>query len=68
MERTWSDELAQYAGGRVRVAGWFHHIRRLSRVSFLVLRDGRGLMQVVVDDQELVEMLARLERESVPRA
>ena len=29
------------------MAGWFHHLRRLSRVSFLIVRDGRGLVQVV---------------------
>jgi nondiscriminating aspartyl-tRNA synthetase len=37
----------------------------LSGVSFLVLRDARGLAQVVVDDPQLVTSLSRLHHESV---
>jgi len=37
----------------------------LSGVSFLVLRDARGLAQVVVDDPQLVTSLSRLHNESV---
>jgi len=65
MEKVWSDALAEHVGRRVRVAGWFHHLRVLSRVSFLLLRDGRGLIQIVVEDPIVVEHLADLERESV---
>lgn len=65
MQRVWSDGLAEHVGRPVRVAGWFHHLRRLSRVSFLLVRDGRGLIQVVVDEPALADRLAALERESV---
>ena len=50
MERIYSDELAEHVGERVRLAGWLHRLRRLSRVSFLILRDARGLAQVVLED------------------
>ncbi|MDQ4026052.1 MAG: aspartate--tRNA(Asn) ligase [Actinomycetota bacterium] len=65
MERTWSTELGRHAGERVRLAGWLQRFRQLSQVSFLVLRDARGLAQVVVEDPELVAQLARLQHESV---
>ena len=65
MQRTWSNELPERAGETVVVLGWLHHLRRLSRVTFLILRDGRGLIQVVVEDSVLIEWLASLEREFV---
>jgi nondiscriminating aspartyl-tRNA synthetase len=49
MKRTLIHELPSHVGERVRVAGWLHNRRELSRVTFLVLRDRTGLAQVVVD-------------------
>jgi nondiscriminating aspartyl-tRNA synthetase len=65
VERTWTSELPQRCGERVLLKGWLHRLRRLSGVSFLVLRDGRGLAQVVIDDDALAESLDRLPMESV---
>jgi nondiscriminating aspartyl-tRNA synthetase len=65
VERTWSTELGQHVGEQVRLAGWLHRFRQLSQVSFLILRDARGLAQVVVENPELVAQLARLHHESV---
>ena len=67
MERIWSTELATRAGTPVELAGWLHRFRQLSRVSFLILRDGRGLAQVVVEEPELVAQLAGLPNETVLR-
>jgi nondiscriminating aspartyl-tRNA synthetase len=67
MARIWSTELAEQAGQRVELAGWLHRFRQLSRVSFLVLRDGRGLAQIVVENPALVERLAGLPNETVLR-
>jgi nondiscriminating aspartyl-tRNA synthetase len=50
MERILTTELSGHAGSRVRLAGWLHHQRRLSRVSFLVLRDRAGLAQIVLGE------------------
>ena len=63
--RIWSVELTEHIGEHVKLAGWLHRLRRLSGVSFLILRDGQGLAQIVVDNQELLEQLAALEPESV---
>ena len=65
MQRVWTNELGQFAGERVRLAGWLHRLRRLSQVSFLILRDGKGLAQVVIEDPALGEMLAALHPETV---
>src|SRR5262249_36769615 len=65
MERTWTSELPRKSGQRVLLKGWLHRLRRLSGVSFLVLRDARGLVQVVVDDPGLAASLSRLHHESV---
>jgi nondiscriminating aspartyl-tRNA synthetase len=65
MERIWTTQLGQHAGERVRLAGWLHRLRQLKDVSFLVLRDAKGLAQIVVEDQALAERLAQLPNESV---
>jgi nondiscriminating aspartyl-tRNA synthetase len=67
MERVWSTELAASAGTTVELAGWLHRFRQLSRVSFLILRDGRGLAQVVVEEPGLIERLSGLPNETVLR-
>lgn len=50
MERIFTSDVAAHVGERVRLAGWLHHQRRLSRLTFLLLRDARGLVQVVADE------------------
>ncbi|MGH2562697.1 MAG: aspartate--tRNA(Asn) ligase [Thermomicrobiales bacterium] len=64
-ERIWTTALGQRAGERVKLAGWLHNLRQLRNVSFLILRDAKGLAQIVVDDPALVERLARLHNEAV---
>jgi len=53
LDRIWTTELADHVGQRVRLAGWLHHIRELSNVGFLILRDGKGLAQVVIENGAL---------------
>ncbi|MGZ4535033.1 MAG: aspartate--tRNA(Asn) ligase [Nocardioidaceae bacterium] len=70
MQRTLAGELAGIpaAGGRsgrVRVEGWVHRRRTLASVTFLVLRDRTGLVQVVVKDPDAVAEVGRLPEETV---
>lgn len=65
MERVWSSDIGQHVGARVHVAGWLHQYRRLSNVSFLILRDAKGLAQIVIDDPDIEAQLDAFERESV---
>src|SRR6266849_1628875 len=67
MERVWSVDLPSHVGRKVVIAGWLLRLRRLSQVSFVILRDGRGLVQAVLDDPALVERVAALQGESVLR-
>ncbi len=70
MERVLAAELGAHIGRRVRLAGWLHHQRRLSRVSFLLLRDRSGLAQVVLDGpvELLPETVLELEADVVESA
>jgi nondiscriminating aspartyl-tRNA synthetase len=65
VERIFIRESRGRIGERVRLAGWIHQRRSLSRVTFLVLRDGTGLAQVVVEDGELATRLVELPPETV---
>ena len=65
MERTLSNELAGRVGEPVLLCGWLHHIRTLSKVSFVLLRDRCGITQVVVEERELRDGLTGLLHETV---
>jgi nondiscriminating aspartyl-tRNA synthetase len=65
MERIWTTEIGAHVGEKVLLKGWLHRLRELSNVSFLLLRDARGIAQVVVDEPQLVKYLAGLHAETV---
>ncbi len=67
MERILTTELSGHPGARVRLQGWLHHQRRLSRVTFLVLRDRAGLAQIVLDEplELLPETVLEVEGDAV---
>jgi nondiscriminating aspartyl-tRNA synthetase len=52
-------------GTRVSVAGWIHRRRSLATVTFLVLRDRTGLVQVVMKEPEALAQVAALGEETV---
>ncbi len=64
-QRIWTTCIGEHIGERVRLSGWLHHLRQLRHVTFLILRDGKGLTQIVVEDPTLAEQLASLYHESV---
>jgi len=52
-------------GKKVKLAGWFENLRKVSKnLGFLVLRDYYGKTQVVVETEEIMEQLTRLNYES----
>ena len=65
MDRVMVDELAEHVGERVQVAGWLHRQRRLSQVTFLIIRDRSGLGQVVITDPRQVGAVSTLTAETV---
>lgn len=65
MERIRTTALAAHVGETVRLEGWLHRLRQLSELSFLILRDGYGLAQIVIEDAALRAQVAGLCAESV---
>lgn len=51
MERVRTTELAAQVGQRVRVSGWLNTLRRLGGITFLVIRDGWGIVQAVAEKE-----------------
>ena len=49
--RVWSTELKEHVGERVELQGWLLNHRPLARVDFVILRDGKGVCQIVVNDE-----------------
>jgi nondiscriminating aspartyl-tRNA synthetase len=48
-ERIRTTELAVHVGETVLLQGWLHAVRRLGGIAFVILRDGWGTAQIVVD-------------------
>jgi nondiscriminating aspartyl-tRNA synthetase len=65
VQRIHVEELPGHVGERVRVAGWLHHRRELSRLTFLLLRDRSGIAQVVVEQPGPIQEARGLYAESV---
>lgn len=65
MERMLTTEVKAHMGERVRVAGWLHSLRQLGGVNFLVVRDGRGMIQAVTENEAELAQLGEVGVESV---
>ncbi|HLK55774.1 MAG TPA: aspartate--tRNA(Asn) ligase, partial [Chthonomonadaceae bacterium] len=65
MQRIGTTEIGRHVGERVLLAGWLHRLRQLSNVCFLILRDGKGVAQIILEDAGQIEMLAALHPETV---
>jgi len=60
--RVLAENVAFYAGERVTVMGWAYHVREMGQVTFIVLRDRSGTVQVVWENA-----VERVKEESVIR-
>jgi asparaginyl-tRNA synthetase len=60
--------LSKYEGKKVTLAGWLYNSRSSGKILFLIIRDGTGLCQCVVEKgkvpDEIFEQLGRLGQES----
>ena len=59
--RVLSTELAVHAGQRVTIRGWYHNLRALGKISFLILRDRAGIAQVVIQSKEELRKISGLQ-------
>jgi len=58
-------EVHAHVGTRVELQGWLHGMRRMGGVSFLVLRDGWGTLQIVSENAAELAPLEGLSLETV---
>ncbi len=67
LPRTLAADVPSYvekSGEAVRISGWIHRRRRLSALTFVVIRDRTGLAQVVVRDPATLEQIETLGEET----
>jgi nondiscriminating aspartyl-tRNA synthetase len=58
--RTLSDEAVAHIGETISIEGWLHKKRLLGGLTFINVRDRRGLIQIVIKDKDEVEKLRGL--------
>src|SRR5665811_1030856 len=59
--RILSDDIKNHADKTVHIKGWLHKKRLLGGLTFINIRDRRGLVQVVIQDKAEVEKLRGLQ-------
>jgi nondiscriminating aspartyl-tRNA synthetase len=59
--RVLSSEVKDHVGQTVHIEGWLHKKRLLGGLTFINVRDRRGLVQVVINDKDEVEKLRGLQ-------
>ncbi|MHC4365515.1 MAG: asparagine--tRNA ligase [Planctomycetota bacterium] len=66
--KTYISELKDHVDKEVTLAGWLYNSRSSGKIQFLIIRDGTGLCQCIVEkgkvSDELFEALRRLGQES----
>lgn len=65
MQRSLTTQLRSQAGNSVYLRGWLHTARLLGKMGFVILRDGAGLAQIVVRDQNQLAKFNSLQPGSV---
>ncbi|MGN6674009.1 MAG: OB-fold nucleic acid binding domain-containing protein, partial [Thermomicrobiales bacterium] len=65
LARVRTTAVAARVGQEVRLHGWLHQFRALGKVNFLIVRDGWGTFQALVDDPATVAELQQTGVESI---
>src|SRR6516165_6600888 len=66
-QRTLAKELPNSLGQRVFIRGWLNNVRAFGKLTFLILRDRTGLIQIVVENKDEVKKLEGLQPGSILR-
>ncbi len=65
MQRTLAKDLFQHVEKKVWVRGWLNNLRAFGKLSFLLLRDRSGLIQIVIENKEEQTKVASLQPGSI---
>lgn len=65
MQRVLARELLNCIDQKVFVRGWLNNVRSLGKISFLMLRDRTGLVQVVIEDKNELAKISDLQPGSI---
>lgn len=65
MKRTLSIELKDSESKQVMIRGWLNNIRSLGKINFVIVRDRKGFVQVVIEDSEEFKKVKDLQPGSV---
>lgn len=65
MQRSISNKLTDHIGEEVMIKGWMNAIRVLGKISFMVIRDRGGMVQVVMEDKNEIEKVKNLQPGSI---
>ena len=64
-KRLLSTQLPEHIGENVRIRGWIHTVRSLGKIHFLIVRDRKGLSQIVIQDKLEYRKISSLQVGSV---
>ncbi len=65
MDRTLSSQLKDHIGKKVKVSGWLYKKREMGGMTFLILRDRHGLIQVLDEKSKEAEKLNGLQNGTI---
>jgi nondiscriminating aspartyl-tRNA synthetase len=65
MQRILSTELKDHAGSKIVVRGWLNNIRSLGKINFLIVRDRKGFVQIVVESSDEFNKIKDLQPGSI---
>ncbi|BCX14164.1 MAG: hypothetical protein KatS3mg085_696 [Candidatus Dojkabacteria bacterium] len=63
--KIFSTQLKEYSGEKVKLLGWLSKVRNIGKIAFLILRDGKGFIQVVIENKEQIKEIENLQPGSV---
>ncbi len=56
MQRTLNNAVINKVGEKVTIAGWLHRLRDLNKFAFAILRDKSGLIQAVLNAEQIAQI------------
>ncbi len=61
MTWTYVSEVGAHVGQEVTIKGWVYHLRSIGKVKFAVIRDGTGIIQCVLTEQDAPEAFEKFD-------